>query len=1221
MNILKLPEIKNLLGIKTYKQALACYEKGDVRNLKIEGTNTEASVLGSALANYRVRINFKGATPDMECDCAYPYLCKHIGAVLIKITNENFILEELSPFKAVEQKALWIKEKKDEELVLTKSVPAEAPAPPDTDEVAEKKTASPTRDSLQSHLREISISLEQLSQLPVLPVSQPTAALPTPAPVATLIAAQDAPPETTEDIPGQGHPLVPGTRPTNKALVKLIFLVRNESTNLGLKPALVYIKANGQPGRVERFVASRLTEPLTNDEARLLRWLAANCLAEQKRVVDCLPFFINKAIPALYLENAGRSLTVAPINSLTMRFRVHSLDWHKTVYFKPLLFFNLPGAESGTATPSTLAGGVEYNNIFFQSTSQDSLYLDQEHASLYYRQADPDFVAFFSSFTENEPLFTYQDIELLHKIAQAYAVPVYIDFPFDKVRLKAILPTPLLRITESSRAANREAVLTLTFRYLDTEVPYESEPPFIINLDDYHALADAMAAHRLPAESANSPNSANSANPAILVLERQGEYEGLVYRAIKELIHKELKQRYYVWSNRFIPPAHLPLVINADTFLHTYGEELLANGIELQLGQKQVKLVTKLLLDIKTDTDWFDIKLYMQDTEDQIFPFREGSKFFSLPEFTAGGLAPAPGDGEHPSLPGTGPSSATGLLEAGGNYLLINQQELARLRHLYEAGKDKHESLKISRYNFQLISGLYDQIINREDPEIKKCREIMDKLKNFQAITRHEQPANFDGTLRPYQQAGYNWLLFLHEYQLNGCLADDMGLGKTIQTLALLQQLKDAGQLGVSVLVLPVVTISNWEREIQRFTPRLTFVRHAGKERARESAGLAGYDLVLVSYHTLRNDLAFFKELDIDYLILDEAQNIKNASSQIFKAIRSLKSRHRLSLTGTPLENNIMELWSQLDFLNPGLLGTRVDFKDRYLAPAQKPPAAGDAKPAPDLFNGTQAGAQAKLKKLVFPFILRRKKEDVLLELPPKEEIVLYVEMGEKQQRLYDQLKDSCRKEVLRTTAVSNPSKAAFTLFSMLLRLRQMVLFPQMVDKRFAEVESAKFEALQSLLAEVTAEGHKVLVFSQFIEPLHMIQTYCEAAGIPSVTLTGQTRNREQVIHDFQENPEIKVFLLSLKAGGVGINLTAAGYVILFDPWWNPAVEAQALDRAHRMGQVQKVLAYKLIVKDSIEEKILKLQARKKQLVSELITDDKNFFKSLSREDILELFN
>ena len=539
-------------------------------------------------------------------------------------------------------------------------------------------------------------------------------------------------------------------------------------------------------------------------------------------------------------------------------------------------------------------------------------------------------------------------------------------------------------------------------------------------------------------------------------------------------------------------------------------------------------------------------------------------------------------------------------------FVILSKEDIEILSKVHNEGVSDSGKLRISKLNFGVIDSLYDVISNNDIDEIKFARDMIQKLKNFEEIKKEDLPQKFNGTLRDYQKSGYNWLHFLNKYNLNGCLADDMGLGKTIQTLAFLQSLKEKNNLGLTLLIVPVTTVANWVNEISKFTPELKFIRHYGQERVKEKDFFNDYDIVISSYHTLRNDLLFFKDFEFDYMILDEAQNIKNHTSKIFKTVKLIKSKHRLSLTGTPIENNTTELWSLFNFLNPSLLGSINNFKNRFVTPIEV---------------NKDKSASERLKKSIYPFILRRKKGDVLKDLPDKEEIIVYCEMDSKQRGVYESLNDYYKKEIGSMIDEKGVEKSTVHIFDALLRLRQAALFPSLVSDKFKDVESTKFETLKDLIEDVIEEKHKMLLFSQFVKSLKIIEDDIKSKKLNYSYIDGQTKKRDVEIKKFQEDENINIFLLSLKAGGVGINLTAADYVILFDPWWNPAIESQAVDRSHRIGQTKKVMVYKLIVKDTIEEKILELQNKKKELVNQLITEEASFFKSLSKNDIMNLFN
>jgi non-specific serine/threonine protein kinase len=365
------------------------------------------------------------------------------------------------------------------------------------------------------------------------------------------------------------------------------------------------------------------------------------------------------------------------------------------------------------------------------------------------------------------------------------------------------------------------------------------------------------------------------------------------------------------------------------------------------------------------------------------------------------------------------------------------------------------------------------------------------------------------------------------------------------------------------------------------------------------------YPLILTTYGHLRRDVVFLKEIMWNYIILDESQNIKNPQSETSKAVRLLESNHKLALTGTPVENNTMDLWSQFAFINPGLLGDQNFFKESFMRPIEK---EGNVQVA------------ASLKRLIFPFILRRTKEDVAKELPPKVESVIYSPMSEEQEKMYDKWRLSYHDSIMEEIESKGINKSKFRVLEGLTKLRQISCHPQLVDNKYIDT-SGKYDALMEMVEEIVSENHKVLIFSQFVQMLQIIRRQFDTDTIPYSYLDGSTKNREIPVREFQEDENVQIFLISLKAGGIGLNLTAADYVIHYDPWWNPAVEMQATDRAYRIGQTRKVFAYKLISKDSVEEKIVKLQNKKRELVDSLISTEESIFKSLNKEDVLDLFS
>ncbi|MFH1258306.1 MAG: DEAD/DEAH box helicase [Elusimicrobiota bacterium] len=675
-------------------------------------------------------------------------------------------------------------------------------------------------------------------------------------------------------------------------------------------------------------------------------------------------------------------------------------------------------------------------------------------------------------------------------------------------------------------------------------------------------------------------------SPNTLIALGQGKNEFIVakrHQVYEDMVYEYFVKRYKsIWSRqRHFNRDLLLLEMKIPEFLARYGPGIMKEGIEIRLKGRKNKISGvggKIFVSVGSGVDWFDLSVRYLNSEG-----KESRINLDLPAIQQG------------------------LLGIGDSYAIVKKEDIEKLRRLLAEGMNTKGELRVSKYNFRLIDLLYQDIRDNSNSEIETSRMIGRQLKKFDKIENYPLSKNFKGKLRHYQQAGYNWLNFLNQYKINGCLADDMGLGKTVQTLAFLQKLKEENRLNIALIVVPVTTISNWEIEIKKFTPNLKYLLYYGQDRRKDLEHLKKYDLIVLSYHTLRNDIELFARNTYGYIILDEAQNIKNSHSLTFKAIRALKAGHRLSLTGTPLENNTMELWSQMDFLNPGLLGTLNDFKKKFTKPIE-------------IYRDKEA--TENLKKMIFPFILRRKKETVLKDLPSKSEIILYSEMEEAQQKVYQHYRQYFQERIAGKIEQDGIEKSAIAIFTALLKLRQLALFPRLADKKLQVVPSCKFENLKNLIEEILEEDHKILVFSQFIEPLKIIEKFILEKKFNYCYIDGSSspQQRKTEIKKFQEKPEIKLFLLSLKAGGIGINLTAADYVILFDPWWNPAVETQAIDRTHRIGQTRKVIAYKMIVKNTVEEKILELQEKKKNLVQEIITTESKFFKSLSKADIIDLF-
>jgi len=466
---------------------------------------------------------------------------------------------------------------------------------------------------------------------------------------------------------------------------------------------------------------------------------------------------------------------------------------------------------------------------------------------------------------------------------------------------------------------------------------------------------------------------------------------------------------------------------------------------------------------------------------------------------------------------------------------------------------------------------------------------------------------NLESILRPYQKHGVAWLQFLRENGFGGILADEMGLGKTLQTLAFLRFVRENNPGAAPMLIVcPTSLVFNWIAEAKKFTPELKMLALHGPNRHPLFAQILQSDIVVTSYALARRDAELYREFEFDTVVLDEAQHIKNRQTQNAQAVKAVRSGHRIVLTGTPLENSVLDLWSIFDFLMPGYLGAAADFRERYEIPIAK---------------SKDTAAQQRLSRRLRPFLLRRLKRDVAADLPPKIEQVSFCELTTEQRAVYQQVIEASRNEVLEAVGAQGLAKSRIVVLTALLRLRQVCCDLRLLklDNVNPATASSKLEMFGELLEEVIDGGHRVLVFSQFVTMLTLLKERLAAEGIEYCYLDGSTTNRGAVVEEFQSNRAIPVFLVSLKAGGVGLNLTGADTVIHFDPWWNPAVEDQATDRAHRIGQTKVVTSYKLITRDTVEEKILMLQNRKREIIQATIGGEEEFAAALSWDEIQDL--
>ena len=541
-----------------------------------------------------------------------------------------------------------------------------------------------------------------------------------------------------------------------------------------------------------------------------------------------------------------------------------------------------------------------------------------------------------------------------------------------------------------------------------------------------------------------------------------------------------------------------------------------------------------------------------------------------------------------------------------GTLGILPDEWLKKYGLLFKVGEGKTDRLRLSKYHMSVIDELYEQ---RNEEELSfALDEKYERLKEFKNIPEIEPPQHLQPILRPYQVSGYQWLNYLKEVGWGGILADDMGLGKTVQALTMLEHFKTENGSLMALVVCPTTLIYNWQNEVKKFTTNLSFHIHHGNTRTRDIEELKKHNIVITTYGTLRSDIQLLLKIPFDYAVLDESQAIKNPASKVTKAATLLNARHKVCMSGTPLQNNTFDIFAQMNFLNPGLLGSVEFFRNEFATPIDK-------------FGEPEQ--KDHLRKLLYPFILRRTKEQVAKDLPEKTETILFCEMEKEQRLIYNAYRNSYREKILGTIDQQGIQRSQLTILQGLMKLRQICDSPAILNEEEKYPNhSIKLDELSREISENIGD-HKALIFSQFLGMLALIREKLKQENIPYEYFDGSTSavDREKAIQNFQNNDECRVFLISLKAGGVGLNLTAADYVYIVDPWWNPAVEQQAIDRTHRIGQTKNIFAYRMICIDTIEDKILQLQEKKKILAKELIADDANFVKALSKADVEYLFS
>lgn len=607
----------------------------------------------------------------------------------------------------------------------------------------------------------------------------------------------------------------------------------------------------------------------------------------------------------------------------------------------------------------------------------------------------------------------------------------------------------------------------------------------------------------------------------------------------------------------------------------TVAQGLMADGWRVQVDGARYRLPGSVTLGVTSGTDWFDLTATVSFASDLVplteilNALRDGANTIQLGDGTLG---------------------------------LLPEEWLQQYAAIAATGTVVDERIRFSRAQGALVDALLAE--REQDAEVQvdaTFARVRRELATFSHITPIDPAPSFTGTLRPYQREGLGWFAFLRQFGFGGCLADDMGLGKTIMVLALLDSRRSDPAAPdtprrPSLVVVPRSLVGNWMDEAARFTPELRVLDAAHAKRTTDPATLAAYDIVIATYGTLRRDITELCEVEFDYVVLDEAQTIKNAGTAAAKAARLLKGRHRLALSGTPIENHLGELWSLFEFLNPGVLGHAKMF-DRVAA-----------------LSGHDAAHL--LSRGLRPFILRRTKMQVATDLPPRTEQTILCDLDTHERAVYDGLRRHYRQSILARVNREGIAKSRMHVLEALLRLRQAACHAGLVDASKRKDGSAKFDVLIPRLQELADEGHKAIVFSQFTSLLALLREELDAVKLPYEYLDGRTRDRETRVERFQNDPDVPLFLVSLKAGGLGLNLTAAAYVFLLDPWWNPAVEAQAIDRAHRIGQTREVFACRLIARDTVEEKVLALQQSKRDLADAVLSANAVGLRHLEREDL-----
>ena len=719
-------------------------------------------------------------------------------------------------------------------------------------------------------------------------------------------------------------------------------------------------------------------------------------------------------------------------------------------------------------------------------------------------------------------------------------------------------------------------------KYFDTDkvllIP-EKRKLFLSEQDEFVIFKPQISYNKkIQCNPATTSNILKYENDRVIELVRDALFEK-TFMDFMQNLHKDFEEQ--LLGGFFYLPGDKLL---EDNWFFGFFEKLKEENVEIY-GIKDLKNFkyspyrAKVATSIKSGQDWFDVELQLSfgDNEVSLSDIKKAvvkqQKYIKLDD---------------------------------GSFGVLPQEWLHNLEKYFRNSEIRKSVLKISKLRFSIIDTLFENI--DDENILQELAEKRERLKQLKEVKSVRVPKGIKAKLRPYQKEGLNWLVYLHKMKWGGILADDMGLGKTLQVLAFICKIRSAKK-PPSLVVVPTTLLFNWQKEIEKFSPELKAFYFYGPERKKDTGSFDTFDLVFTTYGTLTRDIELLSKFKFEYVILDESQAVKNPGSQRYKAVSLLKAKNRIAMTGTPIENGTFDLFAQMNFVNPGFFGTIKSFKENYSNAIDK---EGDKTIA------------AELQKIINPFILRRTKEQVASELPVKTEDVVYCDMEGEQRRIYDAFKNDYREKLRNKIEKEGLAKSKFFVLEGLLKLRQICNSPALLKEEDIDSgDSVKIRELLRFITEKTA-NHKILVFSQFVSMLSLIGEELRGKGIKYEYLDGKcsTKQREISVNNFQNDETLRVFLISLKAGGTGLNLTSADYVFIVDPWWNPAVEEQAIDRCYRIGQNKNVFAYRMICKNSIEEKILRLQSRKKTIAGDLIkVDDESIMKGMKMKDIDILFS